>query len=113
MIYFFVADINSDAVINFLQDNPSLLEQYIQNFVSEEVVEAWLVNKRKTKANRLRNGDAIYSKLSSVHTYTVSGEMYVHTAMSTEDMKPPCPQSSSHPYDFCAISMSCTCRILN
>ena len=72
MIYFFVADINSDAVINFLQDNPSLLEQYIQNFVSEEVVEAWLVNKRKTKANRLRNGDAIYSKLSSVHTYTVS-----------------------------------------
>lgn len=62
----FVADINSDAVINFLQDNPSLLEQYIQNYVSEEVVESWLINKRKTKANRLRNGDAIYSKSSSI-----------------------------------------------
>jgi len=57
-------DINNDTVINFLQDNPSLLDQYIQNYVSEETVESWLVNKRKSRNNRIRNGDIIYSKLN-------------------------------------------------
>lgn len=64
MLSQYFVDINSDSVISFLQDNPALLDNYIQNYVSEDVVESWLTSKRKAARARLKNGELIYSKAS-------------------------------------------------
>lgn len=61
---FYVAtfvDVTGESVFHLLQDQPQLLDQYVQNYVSEETVEAWLISKRKSQS-RLKNGDT-YCKL--------------------------------------------------
>lgn len=60
-------------MIHFLQDQPQLLEQFVQNYVSEETVETWLMNKRKNHS-RVRNGDT-YCKSYCSRLYLVATKL--------------------------------------
>ncbi|XP_067935026.1 probable 3',5'-cyclic phosphodiesterase pde-5 isoform X2 [Watersipora subatra] len=59
-------DINTDTVTNYLQDNPNILSEHVCKYVGEDMIESWLIAKRKAR-NRLRNGDLIYSREGSPH----------------------------------------------